>query len=196
MQGYFFEVVIVFQVYIAKEVNDLAISRQKKADMIETYVELLSRSNAVFLVSYRGMTVAEMTKLRRQLDQSGTSLTVVKNTLFKRALEQKGLSLPDEIFEGPLAMGAVTGDAAAVAKTFKDAAAASQFLGLRGGLLNGRGITADQAKSLADIPPREVLLARVVGGLQAPIAGLVNVLNGPLRGLVYVLQARADQLKA
>ncbi len=196
MQGYFFEVVIVFQVYIVKEVNNLAISRQKKADMMETYVELLSRSNAIFLVNYRGMTVAEMTKLRRQLDQAETSLVVVKNTLFKRALAQTGLSLPDEMFEGPLAMGAVTGDAAAVAKTFKDAISTSQFLQLRGGVLNGRSLTADEAKALADIPSREVLLAKVVGGLQAPIAGLVNVLNGPIRGLVYVLQARADQLNA
>lgn len=179
-----------------KEVNDLAISRQKKADMIETYVELLSRSNAIFLVSYRGMTVAEMTKLRRQLDQTETSFVVVKNTLFKRALKQTGLSLPDELFDGPLAMGAVTGDPAAVAKTFKDAVSASQALQLRGGLLNERSITAAEARALADIPPREVLLAKVAGGLQAPIAGLVNVLNGPIRGLVYVLQARTDQLKA
>jgi large subunit ribosomal protein L10 len=177
-------------------VNNLAISRKKKETLIETYVELLSHSQAVFLVNYRGMTVAEMTKLRRQLDQSGTPLKVVKNTLFKRALEQKGISIPDEMFEGPLAMGAVSDDVAAVAKLFRDAVTASQALQVRGGLLVGRAITADQVRALADLPPREVLLARVVGGLQAPIAGLVNVLNGPLRGLVYVLQARVDQLEA
>jgi len=177
-------------------VNILAISREKKENLIETYVELLSRSQAVFLVDYRGMSVAEMTRLRRQLEQAEVSFMVVKNTLLKRALEQRGLSLPDKMFEGPLAMGVAKGDAVVAAKTLRDAAATSQFLQLKGGLLAGRAITADQAKSLADVPPREVLLARVVGGLQAPIAGLVNVLNGPIRGLVYVLQARADQLKA
>lgn len=174
----------------------MAISREKKKNLIETYVKLLSDSQAIFLMDYRGMTVAEMTKLRRQLEQSGTSLMVVKNTLFKRALEQQGLALPNELFAGPLVIGAAKSDAAAAAKALRDAAAASQFLQFRGGLLDGRAITAAQVTSLADIPPREVLLARVIGGLQAPIAGLVNVLHGPIRGLVYVLQARADQLKA
>ena len=174
----------------------MAISRKKKEELVEKYSDLLDSTNAVFLVDYRGMSVAEITRLRRQLADSGATLIVLKNTLFKRVLDQKGLSVPDQLLEGPAAMGAISGEVPIAAKLFRDFAATNQFLVLKGGLLDDRAIDANQIKALADIPPREVLLAKVVGGLQAPIAGLVNVLNGSIRNFVYVLQARVDQLNA
>ena len=182
----------------------MAISREKKKELIEKYVDLLSNSQALFLLGYRGMTVAEITQLRRQLYDSDTTLTIVKNTLFKHALDQAGISVAT-LLEGPIAIGTVDEEAPAAAKTFMDFARDSSFLEIKGGLLSGKHMGPDQIKALTIIPSREVLLAQVVGGLQAPISGLVyalqspisglvNVLSGTQRSLVNVLQARIDQL--
>lgn len=183
----------------------MAISKEKKKELIEKYVDMLSNSQALFLVGYRGMTVAEITQLRRQLYDSDTTLTIVKNRLFKRALDQAGMSVVTDLLEGPIAIGTVDKEAPAAAKTFMDFAKGSSFLEIKGGLLSGKHMGPDQIKTLTTIPSREVLLAQVVGGLQAPISGLVyalqspisglvNVLSGTQRSLVNVLQARINQL--
>ena len=183
----------------------MAINKEKKKELIEKYVDLLSNSQALFLLGYRGMTVAEITQLRRQLYDSDTTLTIVKNTLFKLALDQAGMSAATDLLEGPTAIGTVDEEAPAAAKTFTDFANGSSFLEIKGGLLNGKQMGLDQIKALTEMPSREVLLAQVVGGLQAPISGLVyalqspisglvNVLSGTQRSLVNVLQARINQL--
>jgi large subunit ribosomal protein L10 len=190
-----------------KEVIDLAISKDKKKQLIEKYVDLLSSSQAVFLVSYSGMTVAEITQLRQQLYDSGTTLMIVKNTLFRRALDEAGMSLTADVLDGPVAIGAVVEEATEAAKVFLEFAKGSSVLEIKGGLLSGAQIAPEQIEALTKVPSREVLLAQLVGGLQAPISGLVyvlqspmtglvNVLSGTQRGLVNVLQARIDQLNA
>ena len=185
----------------------MAISKEKKKELIEKYVDLLSNSQALFLLGYRGMTVAEITQLRRQLYDSDTTLMVVKNTLFKLALDQAGLSAATDLPDGPVAIGTVGTESQAAARTLLGFARGSKFLEIKGGVLNGKQMSPDQVQVLTEIPPREVLLAQVVGGLQAPISGLVhvlqsplsglvNVLSGPQRGVVNVLQARINQLNA
>ena len=185
----------------------MAISKEKKKELIERYVDLLSNSQALFLLGYRGMTVAEITQLRQQLYDSDTTLMIIKNTLFKLALDQAGLSAATDLLDGPVAIGTVGQESQAAAKTFLSFARGSNFLEIKGGVLGGKLMSPDQVKVLTEIPPRDVLLAQVVGGLQAPISGLVrvlqsplsglvNVLSGPQRGFVNVLQARINQLNA
>jgi large subunit ribosomal protein L10 len=175
-------------------VIDLAITRKKKQTMVDKYVTLLSDAKAVLITEYRGMTVADITRLRRQIEQSGASYVVVKNTLFKRALEQVGLPVPEELLTGPVAVGIVPKDPAAASKTLAEFGVTNELLVIKGGLLGNRQMNKAQLTSLATLPSREVLLAQVLAGMQSPITGLVRVLNGPIRGLVYVLQARSDQL--
>lgn len=185
----------------------MAISKEKKKELIEKYVDLLSNSQALFLLGYRGMTVAEITQLRQQLYDSDTTLMIIKNTLFKLALDQAGLSAATDLLDGPVAIGTVGKESQAAAKTFLGFARGSDFLEIKGGVLSGKLMSPDQVKVLTEVPPRDVLLAQVVGGLQAPISGLVrvlqsplsglvNVLSGPQRGFVNVLQARINQLNA
>jgi large subunit ribosomal protein L10 len=177
-------------------VIDLAISREKKHALVEKYVTLLSNSKAVLITEYRGLTVADITKLRRQVEESGATFLVVKNTLFKRALEQVGLPVPQALLQGPVAVGIVPGEPPTAAKVLTGFAQTNELLVVKGGLLGTQQMNKAQVSALANMPAREVLLSQVLAGLQAPIAGLVNVLNGPIRGLVYVIKARQDQLGA
>jgi large subunit ribosomal protein L10 len=178
----------------SKEVSSLAISREKKSAMIDTYVDLLKNAQAVFVTEYRGMTVVDITNLRRKIEAAGGTYVVVKNTLFKRAMEQVGMPVPQGLLEGPVAVGIVPSEFPAVARTLNETSLTMELLVIKGGVLGARQFDKSQMVALANMPSREVLLSQVLAGLQAPIAGLVNVLNGPIRGLVYVLQARQDQL--
>lgn len=180
----------------SEEVIDLAISREKKHALVEKYVTLLSNSQAILITEYRGLTVADITRLRRQVEGSGATFLVVKNTLFKRALEQVGLPVPQALLKGPVAVGIVPGEPPATAKVLTGFTQTNELLVIKGGLLGTQQMNKAQVSALAIMPAREVLLSQVLAGLQAPIAGLVNVLNGPIRGLVYVIKARQDQLGA
>jgi len=169
-------------------------TRKNKEEVVAHYVEQFARSQALIFADYRGLTVADVTGLRSEIRESGNSFLVVKNTLAKVALERAGLSVPEDVFFGPVAIGLCFEDVAPVAKALDKIAQDTKILNLKGALLGDVFVGPDQAKALADLPSREVLLAQVVGAVQAPIAGLVNVLAGPMRGLVNVLTARQEQL--
>ncbi len=162
--------------------------------MVDKYVSALSDAEAVLITEYRGLTVTDITRLRRQIEEAGATYLVVKNTLFKRALEQTGMPVPEDLFTGPVAVGIVSKDPAVASKAMTDFGATNDLLVIKGGLLGDRRMSKEQVTTLANLPPRDVLLSQVLAGLQSPITGLVRVLNGPIRGLVYVLQARSDQL--
>jgi large subunit ribosomal protein L10 len=136
--------------------------------------------------------------LRRQLRASQTSFEVAKNTLILRAAQEVGIEAGlDTILNGPTAVAfSRQPDVAQTAKSLSDYARTSKVFAIKGGVMGKRVLNADQVQQLADLPPREVLLGRVVGGIQAPIAGLVTVLGGTVRGLAYVLNARKEQLAA
>lgn len=172
----------------------MAISKEKKEKLVAEYADRLARSEAVIFADYRGLSVKNMEKLRRQLWDSESVFQVIKNTLLRRALQDAGLSVPEEALIGPTAVGYCFEDVATVVKTLADFAKDTGILTFKGGVLGTKFIAAEDVEALAHLPSREELLARVVGGVQAPIRGLVNVLAGTIRGLVNVLQARADQL--
>jgi large subunit ribosomal protein L10 len=173
----------------------LAVTREKKQEMVDEYVGKLRRSQAVIVTEYRGLTVKQMQDLRRDLRSQDSEMVVAKNTLMSRALSSVGMAAPQLLFSGPTAVTfcfkEVSGPAKALTKYARD----SKILVVKGGLLGRTSFDDAGVQSLAELPGREQLLAQVVGVMQAPLNGLVNVLAGTLRGLVNVLNARSEQLE-
>jgi large subunit ribosomal protein L10 len=174
----------------------LAITKEKKQELVKSYAEEFSRSQAAILTDYRGLTVTELNQLRNKMREAESGYHVVKNRLVKLALKEAGLPVPEDLLQGPTAIGFCYEDVIAPAKVLTKYAQESKVLTIKGGILGERVIDAKVISSLADLPPRDVLLAQLISGIQSPLAGLVNVLSGTLRGLVTVLRARADQLEA
>ncbi|MGD9145649.1 MAG: 50S ribosomal protein L10 [Anaerolineae bacterium] len=171
----------------------MAISREQKEKMVADYVEKMSRSQALILADYRGLTVSHMTDLRRKLREADGQFQVVKNSLLRLALEQSGLPVPEQVMEGPVAVGYCFDEAPPVAKTFMDFAKESDILKIKGAILGSNILDVEGVKGLADLPPREVLLAQLLGAVQGPMSSLASTLAAPMRELVQVLQARAEQ---
>ena len=172
----------------------MAITRREKEALVEGYSEALTASRAVFLAKYTGLTVAEMERLRSALRQEETYLAVLRNTLFALASEKTGFEVLGQAVEGPTLAIFCRGDPTSPAKTLSDLSRELEELSVYGGWLGGSLLTAEEFSTLANLPGREELLAKLVGSLQSPVHGFVSVLSGVLRGLLYVLQARAGQL--
>lgn len=171
----------------------MAISREEKTKIVADYVDKMSRSQAMIITAYRGLTVADMTALRRSLREMDGAFQVIKNTLFERALTEVGIPVPADVLKGPLAVGFCLGEAPPVAKALMDFARESQILTVQGAILGTRFVGAEAVKNLAELPPREVLLAQLLGTVQGPLSTLVSTITAPLRELVQVLRARAEQ---
>jgi large subunit ribosomal protein L10 len=173
----------------------LAITKEKKEELIAQYADLLSRSEAVLFTDYRGLTVAEISSLRNKLREADSKYQVIKNRLLRQALQNAGLPVPEDLLTGPAAVSFCLGEVPPTAKILVDFAKDSKILAIKGGLLSGKIIASEDIQALADLPPREVLLAQVLAGMQSPISGLVTVLSGTIRGLLTVLKARSEQLE-
>jgi large subunit ribosomal protein L10 len=170
--------------------------REKKAQVIEHLQDVLSRSNISILADYRGLNNAQLTALRRRLVDAGAACEVVKNTLARIALEQAGRSEAGKLFEGPVVLISGFDEETLPAKILQGYITETKLaIAMKGGILHQRLLTADEVVALSKLPSREVLIATVVGGIQAPIYGLVNCLAGPMRGLLTVLQGRMQQLE-
>ena len=122
-------------------------------------------------------------------------MRVAKNTLTKIAADAQEINGLDSVLEGPTALVFAYDDPAQPAKILRDFARSSRILQIKAGVLEGNVLTADQVADIADLPSREELVAKVVGGISSPLYGLVGVLSGPVRSLTYVLQARREQLE-
>jgi len=169
---------------------------EKKQMIVTELADRLSRSNLVILADYRGLDMREMTTVRRGLQKAGAGFHVVKNTLFLRALEAASVGGLEDYLEGPTVVTFAYGDPIDAARALRDQAANLPALKLRGGWMEGRPLSAGDVQALAMLPPRPILLGRVAGTLQSPMAGLVNALAGVMRQLVYVLQARSEGAEA
>jgi large subunit ribosomal protein L10 len=176
-------------------VSVLAIKRAKKEALLQSYEELINKAQVAVITSYQGLTVSELTALRRSLAKSGVELHVVRNTLVHRILEGKGIASPDTLWQGPNALGVSSTDPVAAAQAVFEFARNERRVSIRGGILGNRVISEADLSELASLPSRDVLIARVLGGLQSPISGLVTVLSAPIRGLVNVLDGRVKQLE-
>lgn len=173
----------------------MAITKERKQELFDSYVEMLSQSQGIIFTNYRGLTVSQLETVRNRLREVNSPYRVVKNTLLELALKQTGLPVPEEMLIGPVAAGFCYTELPATAKALVNFAKELETFEVRGGLMGDKVVDVEGIKALASLPSREVLLAQVVGGFQAPISGLVTALSGILRSLLYVLQARKEQLE-
>ena len=165
-----------------------------KRQAVAELAELIRGSSAMAVADYRGLKVSEMQTVRRTLRDSGVRMTIAKNRLLKIAADEAGRAELKPLLEGPTALVTVTGDEVAMAKALTEALRPySRTVSVRGGVLGDRVIDASQLTRLATLPPREVLLAKVAGGMAAPISGMAGVLAANLRNLVGVLNAVAEK---
>lgn len=168
----------------------------KKVETVGQLKELLQKATLAIAADYRGLTVADMTALRRRLREAGVEFHVVKNTLARLAAQRAGRPAFTQLLSGPTALAVGFGDQVEVAKTLTEYLRTSRLnVTVRGAVLDSRVLNPEEVHALAVLPPREVILGQVVGGIQAPLVGLVSVLNGLLGSLARVLDARAKQLE-
>ena len=169
---------------------------QEKQAFVQQLTEKLQGSVAGVVVDYKGITVADDTQLRRKLREAGVEYAVVKNTLLKRAAANVGLSDLDSVLEGATALAVSAEDHVAAAKILCEYAEKNKTFEIKAGFVEGKVINTAEVQDLAKMPPKEVLVAKVLGGLNAPISGFANVLNANLRGLVVALNAIAEKQSA
>jgi large subunit ribosomal protein L10 len=171
-------------------------SKEKKAQVIDSLQEMFSKCSAGVLTDYRGLPTAEVNDLRRRLRASGIEYKVVKNTLAQFAAKRAGMSELAGAFQGPIAIVFGYDDITKPAKVLADYIRTSKStMSIKGGFLGDRLLTSRDVETLATLPTREVLISQVMAGIQSPIVALVNVLAGPIRGMMGVLQARIQQLE-
>lgn len=155
----------------------------------------LKEATTVVVTDYRGLKVHELAELRRELRQQNIEYTIYKNTLVKRAVDKINLSDLNEYLAGPTALAFGFDDPIVPARLLSVFGRKNAALAIKGGLLEGRVLDAGAMKAVAALPSKEVLLAKLVGLMQSPIAGLASVLNAPLRGLAVALSQVAEQKK-
>jgi large subunit ribosomal protein L10 len=160
-----------------------------KTEAVEALKGAIAAQRGAVVTSFRGMTVAEMTALRKKLREAKAEFRVVKNTMIRLAAQGTPFQNLTGHFKGPTAVAFTHGDPVALARAMKEFSAGSPKITLRAGYLDGRVLSALEVQALADVPSREVLLSRLVGGLSSPITRLAQALSGPQRKLVYALDS-------
>jgi large subunit ribosomal protein L10 len=170
--------------------------RSEKERLVAELTERLKATETMIVADYRGLTVTEIDELRTKLLEHGARFSVVKNTLTRRAAESAGVDALLALLDGPTAIAFLEteGDPVAVAKALDDAAKA-EVLVIKGGLLDGAEIAADDVKRLAKLPPAETLRAQLVGALAGSLTTVVGLFAAPMRDLVGVIDARIRQLE-
>lgn len=178
-----------------KEVDDLPKERtlNQKREIINSIGSRMKTAQTMIFADYRGLTVEQDTELRRALRNAGVDYKVVKNTLTRFAAEENGFEGLLPYLTGPTSMASSDVDPVAPAKLLNEYAKKFEKFELKAGVVEGRIVGVDEIKALAELPSREQLIARVLGGFNAPISGFVNVLNANIRGLVVALNAIAEK---
>ena len=167
-------------------------NKDQKAAVVDEIAEQIGAAEAIFAVDYRGISVSQVADLRARLRDADARFRVVKNSLSERAADKAGVEELKPMLVGPTALTLVHGDAAVAAKALSDVARRLNLLDFKGGLLNGALLTADEVRSIARLPARDVLQAQLVGTIAAPLTGLARGLNALIGGLAIQLQAIVD----
>lgn len=170
--------------------------RDKKTQVVAELTEEIRGATALLVTDPRGLNVGQLSELRRSLRTHGASFRVTKNTLGRIAAREAGTEALVDLLAGPSGVALCTTDPAPVAKALADFARTSKLLELRGGVLDGRAINAEDARRLATLPPRQELLTQLVGSLASPIQGFANVLAQLPRSLVVALDQIRQQKEA
>jgi len=171
----------------------LAVSKERKEEVLATYAEWLKKSQAVILVEYTGVKMKDLDNIRAKIREAGGEFHVVKNTLARRAFADNGMSLPADFLVKSTAVSFAFTDPALTAKALNDATKGNEFVKVKGGFMNGQVLSAAQVKALADMPPLPVVRAQLLGVLQAPAGKLVRTLAEPARGLAAVIKAFSEK---
>lgn len=166
---------------------------QSKQALVDEIKENIQGAQSIVLVNYRGLNVEEVTELRAKYREANVNYKVYKNTMMRRAFDELGYEGLDEVFKGPSAIAFGMEDPASAAKISAEFAEDHEALEIKSGIVDGKVLSLAEIDALAKLPPKEVLVAQVLGGLNAPIQGLANVLNGTIRSLAIVLQQIAEK---
>jgi large subunit ribosomal protein L10 len=170
--------------------------REHKEQVVDELTQRLKAAETLLVADYRGLTMPQIDELRTRLLESGARFTVVKNTLTRRAAEAAGADALLTLLDGPSAIAFLEadGDMVAAAKALADSARETNVLEIRGGIMQGRAMTAEEVETLAKLPPADVLRGQVLGAIVAPLTTLAGLLNAPLQNLVGLIDARIEQL--
>jgi large subunit ribosomal protein L10 len=179
--------------YFSKEVQ---VQKEDKARVVAELTERLKAADTLIVADYRGLTMPQIDDLRGKLLDHGAKFTVVKNTLTRRAAEDAGADALLALLEGPSAIAFIEtdGDMVAVAKALADSARDTKVLAIRGGVLAGRVIGAEDVEELAKLPPIDVLRGQVLAAVIAPLNAILGLVNAPLQNLYGLIDARIEQL--
>jgi large subunit ribosomal protein L10 len=171
--------------------------KSEKEHVVAELTERLRTADTLIVADYRGLTNAQIDGLRTKMLESGARFSVVKNTLTRRAAEAAGADALLTLLEGPSAIAFVEsdGDPVAVAKALADAARETRILAIRGGVLEGQAMSADEVESLAKLPPLEILRGQVLGAIIAPLNAFAGLVHAPLQNLIGLIDARIEQLE-
>jgi large subunit ribosomal protein L10 len=174
----------------------MTVKKTDKERVVTELTERLRASETLLVADYRGLTMPQIDSLRSRLLESGARFTIVKNTLTRRAAEAAGAEALLALLEGPSAIAFLEaeGDMVAAAKALADSARETRVLAIRGGVLEGRPMTAAEVESLATLPPLDVLRGQVLGAIVAPLTALLGLVTAPLQNLHGLLDARIEQL--
>jgi large subunit ribosomal protein L10 len=172
------------------------LNKSNKAQLVAELAAKMATAKATFLADYRGLTVDQVNDLRGKLRATGVEYRVVKNTLLKLAIKETGTACIEPLLSGPTAIAITDADPVAPAKVLSEYAKTNAKFELKGGSLEGTVLSIADIKALADLPSREVLLAKMLGSMSAPATNFVGVLAAVPRSLVQVLAAIQDQKAA
>jgi len=168
----------------------------EKRRVVEELAARIRDADSMIVADYRGLSVTQIADVRGALREAGASFRVAKNTLARRAAEEAGQPLLVDMLQGPTAIAFVSEDPAAAAKKLSEVARQTRILTVRGAVLDGRALSAEEVRQLGDLPPKDVLQAQVVGAVASPIQGAYNVLAAPLREFLVVLDQYIAQREA
>lgn len=168
---------------------------KEKVGAVEEIVEQFNTSTATVITEYRGLSVKQITDLRRSLGRD-TTYAVVKNTLTKRATSEAGVAIDDSMLQGPTAIAFVKGDPVDAAKALRDFAKTNPLLVIKGGVLDGKALTADEIRKIADLESREVLLAKLAGALKALPTRAAGLFQAPLSQMARLAKALEEKKPA
>ena len=169
---------------------------QQKQGIVEDIKAKFENCQSAILIDYRGLTVEEVTDLRNKFREAGVEYRVLKNTMIRRAVDALGMEGLDSVLEGPTAVAFGMEDAVATAKIISEFIKKTNKTEIKAGVLEGKVVDVAAVNALASLPSREVLVAKVLGSMNAPITGFVTALSGNIRNLLYVLNAIGEKKSA
>lgn len=169
----------------------MAISKQRKKELVDLYIDMINRSNALFLTEYTGQSVKDLQELRGEIREVDGTYLVTKNTLLRLAFEQTGKPVPADLLVGQLATGFALSEAPPLAKKLSKFSKESEQFNIKFGIMDDVFLTAEQVEDLANLPTLDELRAQLLGIIQAPARNIASVVAGGIRQVVNVLDAYA-----